>query len=197
MADPITLGIAAVGAAASAGGAITSAIGSKYTGEAKANMYQYQAGIAKLNEQIEKQNADYARKSGEVVASEVGAKAKQTMGLIKAGQGASNLDVNSGSTVGVRESQQEKGEFEQAVVRSNAARQAYGFETGALTQQANAGLAGMSAEASRTAGDLGATASIIGGVGSVASKWMMAGSSFGVGQSLGNAYIPGNWGEQS
>lgn len=193
MADPFSLTLAAVGAAASAGGAITSAIGSKYSGEAKGRMYEYQAGIAKINEQIEKQNADYARKSGEVVASEVGAKAKQTMGLIKAGQGASGIDVNSGSAVQVRDSQQKKNEFDQTIVRSNAARQAYGFETGALTQQANAGLAGMGAEASRTAGDLGATASIIGGVGSVASKWAMSSASFG---KLGDSFIPGNWGEQ-
>lgn len=193
MADPISLTLAAVGAAASAGGAITSAIGSKYSGEAKARMYEYQAGIAKINESIEKQNADYARKSGEVVASEVGAKAKQTMGLIKAGQGASGIDVNSGSAVQVRESQQNKNEFDQAIVRSNAARTAYGYETAAITQQANAGLAGMGAESSRVAGDLGAASSIIGGVGSVASKWAMARSSFG---SLGDSFIPGNWGEQ-
>lgn len=197
MADPISLTLAAVGAAASAGGAITSAIGSKYSGEAKARMYEYQAGVAKINEQIEKQNADYARKSGEVVASEIGVKAKQTAGLIKTGQGASGIDVNTGTNVNVQESQQKTAQFDQAITRSNAARQAYGFETGAITQQANQALAGMGAEASRTAGDLGATASIIGGVGSVASKWAMAGSSFGnVGQTLGNAYIPGNWGEQ-
>lgn len=185
--------LAIVGIGASVAGGVTSAIGAKYSGEAKASMYEYQAGIAKLNESIEKQNADYARKSGEVVASEVGAKAKQTMGLIKAGQGASGLDVNSGSAVQTRESQQNRNEFDQAIVRSNAARQAYGFETGALTQQANAGLAGMGAEASRTAGNLGAASSIIGSVGSVASKWAMGSASFG---SVGNSFIPGNWGEQ-
>lgn len=193
MADPISIA-AIVGIGATVAGGVTSAIGSSYAGEAKGRMYEYQAGVAKINESIEKQNADYARKSGEVVASEVGAKAKQTMGLIKVGQGASGLDVNSGSNVQVRDSQQSKNEFDQAIVRSNAARQAYGFETGALTQHANIGLAGMGAEASRTAGDLGATASIISTAGSVASKWAMGSASFG---SVGNTLIPGNWGEQS
>lgn len=193
MADPISLTLAAVGSAAAIGGGITGAIGSKYSGEAKARSYEYQAGIAQINESIQKQNADYARKSGEVVASEVGAKAKQTMGLIKAGQGASGIDVNSGSAVQVRDSQEKKGEFEQAVVRSNAARQAYGYETAALNQQANVGLDKMGAEASRTAGDLGAASSILGSVGSVATKWIGASSSFG---NVGQYAIPGNWGEQ-
>lgn len=195
MAAPVAL--AAVGGGISLAGGVASAMGARYAADAKANMYEYQAGVAKLNEQIEKQNADYARKSGEVSASIVGAKAKQQMGLIKAGQGASGLDVNSGSNVQVQESQQNTASFDQATTRSNAARQAYGYETGAVTQQANQGLSRMGAEAARTSGDLNVASSIIGSVGSVASKWMAGSSSFGLGEKTSNFLIPGNWGEQS
>lgn len=179
MADPISLTLAAVGTAAAVGGGITSAIGSKYSGDAKGNMYDYQSGVAKINEQIEQQNASYARAAGETTASEQGVKTAQTIGLIRAGQGASGVDVNSGSAVKVQEGQLKAGQFDEAVTRSNAARQAYGYETAAIGQEASANLDTMGATASRTAGDLGATASILGTVGSVASKWIGASSSFG------------------
>lgn len=189
MADPISLSLAAVGTAAAVGGGITSAIGSKYSGDAKANMYNYQAGVAKINEQIEQQNADYARKAGETTASEIGVKTSQAVGLIRAGQGASGVDVNSGSTVKVQEGQLKSGQFDEATTRSNAARTAYGYETGAIGQEASANLDTMGATASRTAGDLGATASILGTVGSVATKWIGASSSFG-GGSGSSSFLP-------
>ena len=61
--DPATLAI--TGMAASGGGGILSGIGSYFSGQATAKSYEYQAGVAKINEQIAKQNADYAIQAGE------------------------------------------------------------------------------------------------------------------------------------
>lgn len=181
MVDPVSATLAVVGTGASIAGGVTSAIGAKYAGDAKGNMYDYQAGVAKLNEQIEQQNADYSRKTGEVQASISGQRTAQTVGLIKANQSASGVDVNSGTNVKVQEGQLKTGQFDEAIIRSNAAKTAYGHEVQALSAETSSQLDTMGAETSRTAGNISAASSILGTVGSVASKWYTAGSSFGTG----------------
>src|SRR6266446_6811854 len=121
MADPVTL----AGMAATAGGAIVGAIGSSYKGQAESNMYNYQAGVAQVNEQIAKQNAAYEKELGETQAQEAGMKTRAEMGQIKAAQGASGLDVNCCSAVDVQKSAQEVGTFNETMIRSNAAKRAY------------------------------------------------------------------------
>lgn len=185
MVDPISATVAAVGVGATVAGGVTSAIGAKYAGDAKANMYDYQAGVAQLNKQIELQNADYSRKTGEVQASISGQRTAQTLGLIKSGQGASGIDVNSGTNVKVQEGQLKAGQFDESIIRSNAAKTAYGHEVQALSAETSSQLDKMGAETSRTAGNISAVGSILGTVGSVASKWYSAGSSFGLNATAG------------
>lgn len=174
MADPVSLTLLAVGTGATIAGGVTSAMGAKYAGEAKGRMYDYQAGLAEINKKIELGNAEYARSKGEVDASIVGVKGRQQMGLIKSAQGASGVDANSGSSEQVRDSQRGATQFDESMVRSNAARVAYGHEIAALGKQGDVDMAKMGAETSRTTGDIQATASILGTVGSVASKWYQA-----------------------
>ena len=75
MADPASL--AAIGIGSTAAGAITSAFGAQYQGAAQANMYQYQAGVARANATLAKQDATYAREAGETEAQEMGMKVAQ------------------------------------------------------------------------------------------------------------------------
>jgi len=77
MADPISLSALAIGGmAASAAGGVVSALGQVMGGQSQGNMYTYQAGVAQMNTQIAKQNADYARVAGEVSAQESGMKTR-------------------------------------------------------------------------------------------------------------------------
>ena len=175
MAAPVAIG----GMAAQVARSIIGAMGSAYQGQAQANMYTYQAGVAQLNTTIEKQNADYARASGEVEAQQSGMKTRFQVGSERAAQGGSGLDVNTGSPLAVRESTQEVGAEDTAIVRSNAARRAYGYEVEAAQSTAQAGLDLMSATTAKTAGNIGAVSSLLGGAGSVASKWMGYKSTFG------------------
>lgn len=180
--DPVILTAISIGTTAL--GAGVSAFGSMKSGEAQAGMYNYQASIAKVNQQIAKQNADYALAAGEVEAQRSGMKTRAQIGETRAIQGASGLDVNTGSAARVRTSEAEIGLQDQALIRSNAARRAYGYEVEGEQQKSQASLYGMAAENASSAGKIGALSSILGGASSVSSKWLQA-SQIGVGSGGG------------
>lgn len=175
MADPLTL----VGMGATALGAGVSAFGSMQQGAAQKQMYQYQAAVAEVNRKIALQNATYEIQVGGVEAQKSGLQSRYQIGQIKAGQGASNLDVNRGSAVDVQRSASEVAQQNQGIIRANAARRAYGFEVDAAAATAQGQVMSMAASRAQTSGDIGAISSILGGAASVSSKWLQAQSVFG------------------
>lgn len=177
MADPFTW--ASIGTVASAGGGILSAVGAARSGAAGAQMYRYQAGMARFNRDIARGNADYAITSGETEASLYGLKAGQRAGAIKAAQGASGIDVGSGSSESVRESQAYVTGLDQRQIRENAARKAYGFEIEAAGDETQAGLYDAAAKNTKSASRLAVASSLLSGASGVASKWLQASKSFG------------------
>lgn len=191
MADPvsltaISLGASALGGVVSAGGAIAG-------GQSQAAMYQYQAGVAQMNQQIMKQNADWAVASGEVSAQEKGMETRYKIGETIAQQGAGGLAIGSGSQGRVVDSERQLGQYDEALIRSNAARQAYGYEVEAAKFGAESQLDTMAASTSRTSGYLKAFGSLLGTAGSVSSKWLQAGQSgvFGGGGGPSGAFAMG------
>lgn len=171
--DPVTA-IAVGGMAASAIGGVVSAVGSEQSGNAQKSMYDYQAGITSLNAQVSKQNASYALATGEVEAQQSGMQTRAQIGETKAIQGASGLDVNSGSGATVRSSEADIGAENQAVIRSNAAKRAYGYEVEATQATAQGQVDVMAGQNAQSAGQIGAISSILGGASSVSSKWLQA-----------------------
>lgn len=165
---------AIAGMAIGAIGGIIGAGGAAEAGQATANMYNYKAGIALMNKQINLQNADYERAAGEVAAQESGMRTRAVVGQEKAAQAGSGLDVNTGSAAAVRESQVEIGQQDENIIRSNAARRAYGYEVEATQDQSQASLYGMAASQARIAGDIGAATSLLSAGTSVAAKWSQA-----------------------
>jgi len=127
-----------------------------------------------VNKQIAQQNSEYARAAGESEAQAEGMKARAGIGETKAQQGAGGLDVNSGSNAQVRQSEEELGEYNQSVIRSNAAKKAYGYEVDAQNFQSQAALDQMASSTSKTSGFIGAVTSILGGAASVSGKWSQA-----------------------
>ena len=124
--------VAAIGLGSTVLGGITGAFGSIFGGQAQAGAYNYQAGIAEMNAQIARQNAAYETALGEQKAQESGLKTRAQISQTRATQGASGLDVNSGSGAEVRKSEFVLGDYDQSVIRNNAARRAYGFEVEAV-----------------------------------------------------------------
>lgn len=160
---------AAVGAGVGAFGAMTSA-------NASSAMYNYKAGIAQMNQQIAQQNAAWATNAGGIKASEEGLKDAQEIAQTKTNQAASGIDVTTGSHAAVTTDQTDVAKYNQGIIRADAAHTAYGYETQAAGDTAEARLDTASATNAQTAGWIGVASSIIGGVSSVSSKWSQGNS---------------------
>ncbi len=170
--DPVSLG--AVGMGASALGGIVGAAGNIMSGNASKQMYDYQAGIAQMNKNIALQDATYARAVGESEAQKSGMATRFTLGKIISAQSGSGIDVTSGSNKAVQESTQAIGTHDEAVIRSTAAKRAYGYEVEAAQDTAQGQVYQMAGRNAQTAGQIGAATSILGSVSSVSSKWLDA-----------------------
>jgi hypothetical protein len=162
--DPVSIGLTIAGTGLNVFGALSE-------GKSKSSMYNYQAGVAELNARIAKQNRDYALSKGEFEAGRYGLKARQTFGAIRTGQAASGFRLDSGSNKDVAESAHELAKIDLATIRSNAAREAYGYEVEAASQQNQASLYKMAAADAKKGSAFKAVASLISGATSVASKW--------------------------
>ena len=177
MADPVTLGT--IGIASTLAGGLTSAFGAEKSGAASQQMYDYQAAVAQINSKIDKQNADWAVNQGEQQSVIYGLKEAQTFGAIRTGEAASNVDVNSGSASKVQTSERTVGAIDTTQIRSNAAKVAYDYEVKSTMDLNQSTLDTMAGVNAKTTGDINATSSILGTVGSVASKWLQ-GSQMGL-----------------
>jgi len=189
MADPISL--AAISIGSSVVGTGLSAAGAASSASAQGQMYGYQAAVARLNQQIALQNADYARDQGEGQAQKYGMGARQQAGQIRAGQGASGLDVNSGSAKSVADSQHIVSRMDMDTIRANAAKTAYNYDVQAAQFGTQGKMYDSASANAKEAGAINVASSIVGGVGSVASKWLQ-GQTMGLwGGTAGSSANPG------
>ncbi len=122
------------------GGGIVSAIGSYQGMEAKSANAAYQAQIARNNATIAERNANMDLQSGETAAVNRGLKLRAQAGAQLAAQGASGVDVNTGSAVNARKATAELGTLDVATIRSDTAKKVYADETQASNYQAQSGL---------------------------------------------------------
>jgi hypothetical protein len=164
-------GFGAVGVGASLAGGLLSAYGANKQGEAQQQMYNYRAQVSRINADIDRQNSAWALTKGETESQQYGMKAAQQRGAIRAAQGASGLDVNSGSNREVQQSQEKIKDIDMATIRSNAAKVAYDYRTKATMDENQASLDVMAGENAAEAGKINAFSSILGTVGTVSSKW--------------------------
>lgn len=132
-------------------------------GFAKAGQLNAQAQIARNNAIIARQNAIGALGAGEARAEIQGLRNRAQMGALKAGQAAAGVDVNTGSAADVRASAAMLGMHDMMTIRSNAARQAYGYETQALGQELQSKLYRKGAKIAPWEGGFNALGSLIGG----------------------------------
>lgn len=167
--DPGTMGAASI-ASTILGGALSGA-GASASAGASADSFNFKAGIAKLNSDINKQNAAWSLNQGAIKASNYGLKAGQEIAETKVIQSSSGLDINSGSKEAVRDTQQDVAKFDQNLIRADAAHTAHGYEVKAAADSMEAEMDRVSAVNAGKAGKLNVLSSIIGTASSVASKW--------------------------
>jgi len=167
----ITEAIAVAGLVASAAGTGVSMIAQQQSAAATRNASNYQAQVALNQAQIAKQQAQSTAAAGEAATVQQQLKTRAQVGGLLAAQGASGVDVGSGSAVDVRSSAAELGGLDAMTVKSDYARAAYGYQTGATSAEAEAGLARQKADQAGTAGNLAAFGSLLSGASGVAKQY--------------------------
>lgn len=173
MADPATIG--ALGIGATLLGGATNAAASEQTAQANYQQNQYQSQVALINQQIFKQDADYARYQGDQQAEQYGISSGQNIAQTKAAQSSSGFDVNSGSSARVRGSEATVTNINLGQIRWNAAMTAYNYDVQATAAGNQSTLFKMAGSNALQAGNLGVVSSIAGTASSVSSKWLQAG----------------------
>lgn len=170
MTSPTAIG--GIGIGASLFGGLLSAFGAEKSGQAQQQMYNYQAAVAQINSSTDKQNMEYSLYQGEEQAEKFGIQAGQRQAAIRTAYSAGNIDVNSGSAAQVQGSQKTLTGIDTAQIRENAAKTAYDYDVRSVMDTNQATLDVMAGQNAKIAGDINATASILGTAGSVSSKWL-------------------------
>ena len=158
-------GIAAAGLAMAAIGTGVSAMGQMQQASAAKASADYQAKVAAGNAQLASQNAAMASASGEAQAAISEQKTRAEVGTELAAQGSSGVDINSSTASAVRASQDMTGQLDAQTIRSNAARQAYGYETQSTNYENQSSADTSQGQNAQTAGYVGAGGSLLSGVG--------------------------------
>jgi hypothetical protein len=167
--DPASMAIISAGTAL-LGGAVSAA-----GAEENASV---QAQIARNNAQTAMWNANVTAEAGDARAANQGLKTAQTVGKMRAAFGAAGIDPNQGSAADVQAAADSAGLTDAETIRSDAARQAWGYEV----QSSNFS---NQASADEAAGNWGALSSFLGGATSAAGSASMFGA-FGGGSSFGS-----------
>lgn len=130
---------------------------SRYT----ANINKYQAGVADINKEISKANAQYTKDVTAEELTDAGMKIHADLSDMVAQQGASGLDVHGGSSARVQESIIEVGKHTQDIIRASGAKKAYGYDVEAMQYGAQADVYRYTAEQNEAQAENAITASNI------------------------------------
>lgn len=158
-----TIAIASSVAAAGIG-----AVGAMQSASAQSAAAKYQAQVAEGDREIALQNASFAAASGNEKAAVQQQKTRAQIGSIEAEQGSSGVDINSPTSTSVRTSQTELGALDAQTIRSNAAREAYGYQTQANNFENSSSADTAQAKNAEVSGEFNAASGLLSGVGSSA-----------------------------
>lgn len=172
------MSLAAGAAGAGIVGTGVKAFGDYFSGQAQSNQFQYQAGVARANAILAKQDAIYATRVGEVEAQQQGMRGRAIVGRTTVGYGAGNISTATGSPSRVLSSETAITQANEGTVRANAAKRAYGFNVAAAEDTASAGALDIAAGTAKEASYMTMASTLIGGAGNVADKWLQAGQYF-------------------
>lgn len=166
-------------------GNLVSDAGSIFSGASEQGAANAQKRIARQNAEIAERNADLTMAGGESDAQALGFRNRAMSGALKAHQGASGVDVNSGSALDVQESQHALGMFDQMTLRSNAAREAFGFKVQAKQFRDEAAIAKAKANNAGVSAGINVLSSLVGGASSASSAYSQWENAAAKGESTG------------
>lgn len=178
--------VALASAGVSAVGAVTGAVGQYNAAQSQADMQRYQAQVAQNNAALDETKSNMASQQGEVDATAQGMKNRAQQGQIRAAIGASGVDPNTGSAAEVQSGAAALGMQDTMTVRSNAAKQAWGYKVEASNAENQATMDMTASHNTRSAALGGALGSFLSGISSAAGGWAKYGLASGdIGGSTG------------
>lgn len=183
----LAAGLGALGGATAGGGlsvgSLIGAAGTVLSGFAGLQAGKYQQKVAETNAKVAEDNAKLAVQSGAVKSSDNDAEVRAMIGQQEAMQGASGLNVNSGSSILTRRAARRLGRRDTLTIMNDALLERNNLMLDAANSRASGEMAARSGQASLLQGFLG-------GAGQVAGSLVGGSRSVGRKGSAGTLYDP-------
>lgn len=171
---------------AMAASALISGYGAVKQGQAQSQAANYNSQLSAENAKVAAANAGIASQSGSEQAAQQSESTRAQLGAERVNEAVGGISNNSGSAVDTQVSTRELGHLDALTVRSNAAKEAYGYETQGANFQNQSLLDKTEAGEDLSAGYLSGAGSLLGGLSGAASKWQ----AYQLNGGLGNASNP-------
>lgn len=163
-----SIGIAAAGIGVQAYGQHKAGQAAKKAGEAAAGASESQAQLADYNAGIADLQSQDAVERGDLEANQFRAQVRGAIGTQRTVQAASGVDVSYGSAADVQADAAYLGKLDEMTIRTNAARQAWGYNVTSMNYRRQAEIYRKTGAAQIEAGNASATAGDIAAVGTIA-----------------------------
>lgn len=160
--------IAIVGLALQAYGMIKSARAAKKAGEAQQSAAESEAQLAEYNAGVADLQAQDALERGAQTESKFRTQVRGMVGAQRAGSAAGNIDVGFGSAVDVQADAAYLGELDALTIRTNAAREAWGYRVEGTDLRKRAEIARKTGYYAAQAGRSNASTAYLQGAGNIA-----------------------------
>lgn len=162
---------AMVSLGATAVGTIASMIGSGQQAKAQAGQYKYQEAVDRNNQIISNRQADDAIKRGEADEEAQRRQIAQIKGKQRVGFASNNIDLGSENVVDTLSDTAMFGELDALTTRSNAAREAYGYQVQGMNYGASAGNNALAAKNVKSAAKTEMFTTLLSGASTVANSY--------------------------
>lgn len=150
-------------AAAAVGGSALSAYGQLEAGKAAKQAGDYNAAIARNNQIIAERQAEDAIKRGDIAADEQRRKAARVLGAQKSAMAASGISLDSGTALDIFGDTAAFGELDALTIKSNATREAYGYQVQGMNFAAEGAMARVRGTNAQRASYIQAGSTMLGG----------------------------------
>lgn len=124
---------------------------------------RFQNDVAERNAQLAEMQREDALNRGSLEEDRARGETAQAIASGRASAAAQGIDVNSGSAVAVRASQQLVGDIDATTIRNNAAREAWGYDVEAANQRMQGKLALLAGENEAAQDRLGSYSTLLSG----------------------------------
>lgn len=147
------------------------AYGQKQAAKAQAGQFNYQAAVDRNNKIIADRQADDAIKRGDAEEEEHRRKVAQIKSDQRVGFAARGIDLGSDNVLDTLSDTAMLGELDALTIRSNAAREAYGYRVQGMNYEASAGNNSLAAKNAKSAGKTAMVSTLLSGASTVAGNY--------------------------